>query len=212
MTSSPRLLHLGAAAATVMVVLASACGGAAVDPATPAPVTVAVPEALAAPSDGSARPVDENQFRCAVELRALGPLLTGEASGGTNESLAEEAEREVCKKLWKASKTDCKDPDQVVTLSRQTRLTIINGKAKHTARVLMRAVGKTYRGTASSPQSGNDACRRAVNDACIKAPPQNECSSQGLYCSPSEEDPMSWSCSVKPPAPSPTRRPSPFEA
>ena len=212
MTSTQRLLHPGAAASTAMVLLASACGGASGDPASPAPVTVAVPEAAAATSDGPPRPADEHLFHCSVEVRALGALVSGEASGATPQSLAEEAERQVCKKLWQAGEVDCKDPNQVVTVTRQTRLTIINGKTTHTARLVMRAVGKTHRGTATSAQSGSDACRRAVNDACMKAPPDSECSSRGLYCSPSDDDPKSWSCSAKPPPAKPKRAPSPFEA
>jgi hypothetical protein len=190
----------------------ASCGGAPSDPAATPPVTVAVPETGSSAPGEPASPADEGRFRCTVEVPALGPVRTGEATGDSAAGLAEEAKRDVCKQLWEAEKVDCDDESRVSVVSRQTNLTVINGVTTHTARLLLRSVGETYRGKGSADASGTEACMRAVDRACSQAPSGAECSGRGLYCKAVDDDPTELRCTTKPPAQPQQRLPSGMRA
>lgn len=188
--------------------LLAACGAPPAAAAAPAAVSVSVPSTAESPGADAA--AESGRYRCTVEVRPLGPVRTGEASDERPQGLAEQAEREACRKLWEAERVDCHDEGKVVTISRQTSLSVVDGRATHSIRVLMRSVGPLREAAGSADHSASEACHRAVDEACRGAPDGTECSSRGLYCAASPEDGTRWHCAPTPPQ-ARRRAPSPFE-
>lgn len=183
-------------AAAILATLAlsvAACGPATPPPDQPVAVVITTP-AERAPD--SRQP--EGRFRCEIEVAAMGPEVVGEASREGQGDLNDEAWAQACEALRTQQGIDCHDDERVAQVSRQQKISVINGKMTQTLRIVVRPKLAEVEGAASSDVSHEEACKSAVESACQQAPKGSECSALGLYCQADPSDATLWRCSSKP--------------
>ena len=159
-----------------------AASGAATDAAaTDAAATgTAAPDATDASADASAADIEATPpaailpDTCTIELEALAPTgAKGHASSDASLDVAKEAAwAEACAQLRKSTGLDCKDPERVGVLTQGSSATfgMIAGRGKHSHFEFDVELGsrRTARGFGDAPDNRPEACRRAIDHACMQ--------------------------------------------